>query len=75
VGIAFAFTLGEVWLRFRQARSAGALVALALWAVVLVPWIATHERVDRAYEQRGFYRALWVWAVTDLSVVLAMAPV
>jgi 4-hydroxybenzoate polyprenyltransferase len=75
VSIAFAFTLGEVWLRFRQVRSTGTMLALGLWAMVLVPWIIHHDRVDTAYEQRGFYRALWVWAVTDVSVVLAMAPV
>jgi 4-hydroxybenzoate polyprenyltransferase len=75
VGIAFAFTLGEVWVRFRQVRSMGTIIALVLWTGVLVPWAVRHNRVDVAYEQRGFYHALWVWAITDVSVVLAMAPI
>ncbi len=75
VTIAFAFMLGEVWMRYRQLRSTGILVALTLWGVVLLPWYRRRDEVDEAYEQRGFYHALWVWAVTDLSIVLALAPV
>ena len=75
VGIAFAFMLGEVWRRYRQLRAVGILLALALWSAVLLPWYRRHDQVDETYEQRGFYRALWVWAVTDLGIVLAMAPV
>ena len=75
VGIAFAFMLGEAWMRYRQLRSVGILVALALWGVVLLPWHRYYDQLDEAYEQQAFYRALWVWAFTDLSIVLAMVPV
>jgi 1,4-dihydroxy-2-naphthoate octaprenyltransferase len=71
---AFALFLAETCIRFRQLRSLGIVVALALWGVLLVSWYIQRNNADMAYEQRGFYRALWVWAITDLSVVLAMAP-
>jgi len=74
VGIAFALFLGEVWTRYRQPRSIGILVALVLWGVLLLPWYRRRDTVDEVYEQSGFYRALWVWAITDLSIVLAMMP-
>ena len=75
IGIAFAFMLGEARRRYWQPRATGILVALVLWGVVLLPWYRRYDEVDMAYEQRGFYRALWVWAVTDLGVVLGMSPV
>jgi len=74
VGIAFTLFLGEVWTRYRQPRSIGILVALVLWGVLLLPWYRRRDTVDEVYEQSGFYRALWVWAITDLSIVLAMMP-
>jgi hypothetical protein len=46
----------------------------ALWAVLLIHWLKNHATVDIIYEKRGFYRALWVWALTDISIVLAFAP-
>jgi hypothetical protein len=36
---------------------------------VLVPWIA---RLDSYPEQKGMYRGLLAWALTDLAVVLAL---
>ena len=75
VGIAFVFFLTEAFTGYLQLRSFGLLIALALWAVVLLPWYLRHNEAGVAYEQRGFYKALWVWAVTDLAIVLAMAPV
>lgn len=75
VGIAFAFMLSEAWQRHWQPRAVGIPAALALWAALLLPWYRHHDEVDTAYEQRGFYRALWVWAITDLGIVLAMSPV
>ena len=48
-------------------------VALAAWAAVLLPWRAGHRRFAAADHQRGMYRALGAWAVTDLVVLLAWA--
>jgi lycopene elongase/hydratase (dihydrobisanhydrobacterioruberin-forming) len=41
------------------------------WAVVLVPWLRRHGSMRPADHQKGMYRALGAWAVTDLAVVLA----
>ena len=47
--------------------------ALAAWAAVLLPWRAGHRRLQPADHQRGMYRALGAWAVTDVAVLLAWA--
>jgi 4-hydroxybenzoate polyprenyltransferase len=52
-------------------RWAGLLLALAAWTVVLLPWRLRYDRLSPAEHQRGMYRALGAWAVTDLVVVLA----
>ena len=52
-------------------RWAGLTLALAAWAVVLLPWRRQYPRLSPAAHQRGMYRALGAWAVTDLVVVLA----
>jgi 4-hydroxybenzoate polyprenyltransferase len=49
------------------------LVAGAAWAVVLGGWILRHRAMSGAEHQRGMYRALAVWALTDVAVVLAFA--
>ena len=46
-------------------------IALAAWAAVLIPWRARQNRLRPTDHQRGMYRALGAWAVTDLVVVLA----
>ncbi|MDQ3138555.1 MAG: UbiA family prenyltransferase [Gemmatimonadota bacterium] len=60
-------TGGDLW------RWGAVLVALGAWAVVLVPWRRGWERLTPADHQRGMYRALGAWAVTDVAVVLAWA--
>jgi len=52
-------------------RWGGVLVALVCWAAVLLPWRSRWSRLAPADHQRGMYRALAAWAVTDLVVVLA----
>jgi 4-hydroxybenzoate polyprenyltransferase len=71
--VAFAFFLGEAWLRFRNPASLGLALVFALWLLLLIPWLRRAETTSRADEQRGFYRALWIWALTDVAVVLGMA--
>lgn len=46
-------------------------VAAAAWLVVLIPWRVRAALLDSAGHQRGMYRALLAWAVTDLAVVVA----
>jgi 4-hydroxybenzoate polyprenyltransferase len=49
------------------------LVAGAGWALVLGGWILRHRVMSSAEHQRGMYRALAVWALTDVAVVVAFA--
>lgn len=56
---------GAVW------RWAALTLALCAWALVLVPWRLHGSRWTPAQHQRGMYRALGAWAVTDVVVVLA----
>jgi len=52
-------------------RWAGLGLALAAWAWVLIPWRLHQARLAAPDHQRGMYRALGAWAVTDVVVVLA----
>jgi lycopene elongase/hydratase (dihydrobisanhydrobacterioruberin-forming) len=51
------------------------LLALATmaWTLVLVPWLRRENRMSTKDHQRGMYRALLAWAVTDVAVALAWA--
>lgn len=51
------------------------LLALPLlaWLAVLVPWYRRRDGLPRAAHQRGMYRALAAWAVTDVAVLLVFA--
>lgn len=72
--IGFIFFVTEALTPAFSARSIGIVVSLSLWAVLLIHWLKNHATVDIVYEKRGFYRALWIWALTDISIVLAFAP-
>jgi 4-hydroxybenzoate polyprenyltransferase len=74
VGLGFAFLALEVMQRYRAARSAGLILALLCWTAVLIPWYLRHQRAGVTYEQRGFYNALYAWALTDIAVAVAMMP-
>jgi 1,4-dihydroxy-2-naphthoate octaprenyltransferase len=45
--------------------------AAMAWGLVLLPWLRGFERMSPSQHQRGMYRALFAWALTDLAVVLA----
>lgn len=47
--------------------------ALAAWAWVLVPWRVGFAGWTPEQHQRGMYRGLAAWAVTDIAVVLVFA--
>jgi lycopene elongase/hydratase (dihydrobisanhydrobacterioruberin-forming) len=52
------------------ARWVGLVVALVAWAAVLMPWRRRWALMEASDHQRGMYRALGAWAVTDIVVVL-----
>ena len=49
------------------------LVPLVLWLAVLVPWLMDFPMWSPKQHQRGMYRALAAWAVTDLTVLFVFA--
>jgi 4-hydroxybenzoate polyprenyltransferase len=48
-------------------------VALGVWLSVLVPWYRRRASLSAAEHQRGMYRALTAWAITDIAVLLVFA--
>ena len=48
-------------------------VPLAAWLGVLLPWYSGHATWAPRQHERGMYRALAAWALTDLAVVVAFA--
>ena len=72
--IGFFFLFSEIGARYLQLRSLGIIIALACWMLVLIPWLIKHAEVDEKYEQKGFYKALYAWAATDVAVAIAMVP-
>ena len=75
-GLAFAMfawagvRAGWGWSGSDALRWSALAVALAAWAGVLIPWLARHASMRPADHQRGMYRALGAWAVTDVVVVM-----
>jgi 4-hydroxybenzoate polyprenyltransferase len=53
--------------------TASLAVPFLLWLRVLVPWRRTFARWSPDEHQRGMYRALAAWAVTDIAVIVAFA--
>ena len=49
------------------------VVAGAVWAAVLGDWMVRQGRMTSAEHQRGMYRALAAWALTDVAMVVAFA--
>ncbi|HKC41091.1 MAG TPA: hypothetical protein VKC15_16235, partial [Gemmatimonadales bacterium] len=49
------------------------IAPLVLWLAVLLPWLSGHAAWSPKQHQRGMYRALAAWAVTDLTVLYAFA--
>jgi lycopene elongase/hydratase (dihydrobisanhydrobacterioruberin-forming) len=77
VVLAFALFAGAArkmkWASYEEWRWAVLALAALGWLAVLVPWVWRHRRMSPAQHQRGMYRALFAWALSDLAVVLAWA--
>jgi 4-hydroxybenzoate polyprenyltransferase len=72
--LAFAAFARALWFAGPTGTSRVALgVAGSGWAFVLLTWLLRHRRMTRQQHKRGMYRALAVWAVTDVAVVIAFA--
>jgi 4-hydroxybenzoate polyprenyltransferase len=48
-------------------------IPLVIWLLVLVPWMGRFATWRPVQHQRGMYRALAAWAVTDLTVLFVFA--
>jgi 1,4-dihydroxy-2-naphthoate octaprenyltransferase len=58
----------------RPGAWAGALAApLVVWLAVLLPWYRDPKSWTSHQHQRGMYRALGAWGITDLAVLLVFA--
>jgi lycopene elongase/hydratase (dihydrobisanhydrobacterioruberin-forming) len=73
--LAFGFfalaALQSRWDAAQQWRWALLGLAALAWGLVLIPWLQALGHMTNREHQRGMYRALLAWAVTDLAVVLA----
>ena len=73
-GLAFAFfgaaAVAAGWDSTDGWRWLALGLAAIAWAVVLLPWVKRSSAMDTREHQRGMYRALLAWAVTDLVVVV-----
>jgi 4-hydroxybenzoate polyprenyltransferase len=64
-GLRAGWSSGETW------RWWLLVLAAIGWGLVLLPWLRDWHRMSSLEHQRGMYRALVAWALTDLAVVLA----
>jgi len=70
---ALAFALFGWAAAVLDVRASPLVVPLVAWLAVLLPWYRRRETLPAAGHQRGMYRALVAWAVTDLVVLLVFA--
>jgi 4-hydroxybenzoate polyprenyltransferase len=64
-GVKAGWSWGEGW------RWGVLALAATGWGLVLLPWLRSYAGMSSSGHQRGMYRALFAWALTDLAVVLA----
>jgi 4-hydroxybenzoate polyprenyltransferase len=70
---ALAFALFGWAAAVLEVRAWWLAVPLVAWLGVLLPWYRQREALPAAGHQRGMYRALAAWAITDLVVLLVFA--
>ena len=71
--LAFALLAWAMLLVHAGAKGFTLLVPLVLWLAVLLPWLLGYAAWSPKQHQRGMYRALAAWAVTDLTVLFVFA--
>ena len=71
--LAFVLFAAAAWRLHPGNKGLLQLVPLLLWLAVLLPWLFQHPKWSPAQHQRGMYRALAAWAVTDLTVLFVFA--
>ena len=62
-GLRSGWGAGHAW------RWGALALCVAAWGFVLVPWLGRQGKMGPAEHQRGMYRALAAWALTDAAVV------
>jgi 4-hydroxybenzoate polyprenyltransferase len=70
-GTAVAFVIffvGVTW-SGPSALSLVLAIPVAAWAYLLIPWFISVEEASYETNRRGMYRALWIWALTDITLV------
>jgi 4-hydroxybenzoate polyprenyltransferase len=78
-GVALGFTLFGAagmlagWGRSDGWRWGALAISATAWALLLVRWLARHAVMTTGEHQQGMYRALGIWALTDVVVVLSWA--
>jgi 4-hydroxybenzoate polyprenyltransferase len=71
--LAFGLFAWAILLVHIPAKGLVLLLPLALWLGVLLPWLFDHATWSPKQHQRGMYRALAAWAVTDLTALFVFA--
>ena len=71
--LAFALFAWAMMLVPVGAKGFAMLLPLLLWLAVLLPWLSRHAAWSPTQHQRGMYRALAAWAVTDVTVLFVFA--
>ena len=71
--LAFGILVWAMLLLHVGAKGCTLLVPLVLWLAVLLPWVFDYATWSPKQHQRGMYRALAAWAVTDLTVLFVFA--
>ncbi len=71
--LAFALLAWAIVILHVAARGWALLPSLALWLAVLSAWLVGHAAWTPQQHQRGMYRALAAWALTDLGVLFVFA--
>lgn len=73
VALAFGLLGSAAFVLQVGARGWALGLPLAAWLMVLLPWLGRHASWTPAEHQRGMYRALTAWAITDVVVLLVFA--
>jgi 4-hydroxybenzoate polyprenyltransferase len=71
--LAFGLLAWAMLLLHAGAKGFTLLAPLVLWLAVLLPWLLAYATWSPKQHQRGMYRALAAWAVTDLTVLYVFA--